>query len=104
MAILPTQWTPNTDDPRNPSFPNIKTEKKEVKKLNFGVFFDGNNLEEQPEVLKVLHKLKHLDKKKIQPGAFLFNASDLLHVMELGKPQKRKRTKSQQYSWIDFSS
>lgn len=74
------------------------------RELDFGIFFDPRNLNKRPKVLEILHKLKHLNKKKIKEGVFLFNASEILHIMEMGKPQKRKRSKSQQYSWIDFSS
>lgn len=96
LEIMPTQWEPNDNDQRIPRMKKEKTKKK----MNFGIFFDPTDWK---DVEGIFEKIKHLEKKKVAEYTFMFNADDIKHIMDLGRPQKRKRTKSQQCSWIDFA-
>lgn len=97
MAILPTQWEIDPNDPRikqGRDEPQILPEKK----FNIGITFDRN---EWDEVRPFLSRIKHLETKRIN-GTFHFDSKDLIKVMNLGKPKKRKRSKAQQYSLMDI--
>lgn len=68
----------------------IKTEQiitKRKKLFNFGISFDRNKFE---EVRPLLSRLKHLEMKRIN-DLWFFDVMDIIKIMDLGKPQKRKK-------------
>lgn len=97
LAVPPTQWEADTNEPRIKR-ERLTTKTPMTKNFNIGISFDKENWN---VVRPFLSRIKHLNCHR-DGKTFFFDSEDLLKVIDTGKRNTRKRSRSQQYLISDF--